>query len=99
MVQETQWKIQERWGECEKIWEKINREMKNIDLLKFGPPEDFFDLHDIVKMTYIARLVMGSIDFTDFKHDPCQVKNFMEHPIKSFTFLQQLSVKIIKYKE
>jgi hypothetical protein len=49
MVQEPQWKIQEIWGECEKSWEKINREMKNIDLPEFGPPEDFTDLHDIVK--------------------------------------------------
>jgi hypothetical protein len=38
MVQEPQQKIPERWGECKKIWEKINQEMENIDLPEFGPP-------------------------------------------------------------
>jgi hypothetical protein len=33
----------------EKSWEKINQEMKGIDLLEFGSPKDFVDLHDIVK--------------------------------------------------
>jgi hypothetical protein len=49
MVQESQRKIQEIWGECEKSWEKINQEMRSIDLPEFGPLEDFVDLHDIVK--------------------------------------------------
>jgi hypothetical protein len=49
MAQEPQREIQEKWTECEKIWEKINREMKGIGLLEFDSPEDFFDLHDIVK--------------------------------------------------
>jgi hypothetical protein len=41
MVQEPQQKMQKRWEECEKSWEKINQEMRNIDLPEFGPPEDF----------------------------------------------------------
>jgi hypothetical protein len=49
MVQEPWWKMQERWEECEKRWEKINQEMRNIDLPEFFPPEDFANLHDIVK--------------------------------------------------
>jgi hypothetical protein len=49
MVQEPQWKMQERWGECEKKWDKVNQEMKRIYLLEFGPLEYFVDLHDIVK--------------------------------------------------
>ena len=49
MVQEPQQKMQEIWGECEKSWDKINQEMKKIDLPEFGTLEDFFDLHDIVK--------------------------------------------------
>jgi hypothetical protein len=47
--QEPQREIQEKWANCEKSWEKINQEMKDIDLPKFGSPEDFVDLHDIVK--------------------------------------------------
>jgi hypothetical protein len=43
MVQEPQQKMQEIWGECEKSWEKINSEMKDIDLPEFGPLEDFSD--------------------------------------------------------
>jgi hypothetical protein len=49
MVQEPQRKIHDIWRECEKILEKINQEMKSIDLLEFGPLEDFTDFHDIVK--------------------------------------------------
>jgi hypothetical protein len=49
MVQEPQQNIQESWGECEKIWEKINREMENTDLREFGPLGNFYDFHDIVK--------------------------------------------------
>jgi hypothetical protein len=49
MVQEPRRKIQERWGECQKIWENINRDMQNIGIPKFGPPENFIDLNDIVK--------------------------------------------------
>jgi hypothetical protein len=49
MAQDSQRKIQEMWAKCEKHWEKINREMKDIGLPEFDSPEDFFDLHDIVK--------------------------------------------------
>ena len=49
MAQEPQWEIQKKWAECEKGWEKINQEMKGIGLLEFDSPEDFIDLHDIVK--------------------------------------------------
>jgi hypothetical protein len=48
MVQEPEQKIQESWRECDKTWEKINREMENNGLLEFGPPENFTDLHNIV---------------------------------------------------
>jgi hypothetical protein len=49
MAHEPQKKIQKKWVECERIWEKINREMKDIGLLEFVSPEDFLDLHDIFK--------------------------------------------------
>jgi hypothetical protein len=99
MAQEPQREIQKKWAECEKGWEKINREMKGIDLPEFGSPEDFVDLHDIVKrhaeqdstwtteITKVASMVPG------------QVQQFMEHPIKARAVLQRLSIKIIKYRE
>jgi hypothetical protein len=49
MPQETQREIQEKWPKCEKIWEKINRDMKGIGLPEFSSLEDFVDLHDIAK--------------------------------------------------
>jgi hypothetical protein len=49
MVQKPKQKIHERWGECEKIWEKINQDMENIDFPEFEPQKNFADLHDIVK--------------------------------------------------
>jgi hypothetical protein len=48
-TQEPQREIQEKWDECEKRWEKINLEMKYICLPEFDSPEDFVNLHDIVK--------------------------------------------------
>ena len=73
--------------------------MRNIDLPEFGPPEDFSDLHDIVKqheekdfaweaeISQISSMILG------------QVNKFMEPPIKSLAILQHLSVKLIKYNE
>jgi hypothetical protein len=49
MAQEPHREIQEKWAECEKIWTKINRAMRDIDLPEFGTPDDFVDLRDIVK--------------------------------------------------
>jgi hypothetical protein len=50
MSKEPQQDIQEKWADCERIWTSINREMRDISLPKFGTPEDFVDLHDIVKL-------------------------------------------------
>jgi hypothetical protein len=49
MAQEPQWEIQEKWVDCEKSWVNINQEMRDIGLPEFNSPEDFVDLHDIVK--------------------------------------------------
>jgi hypothetical protein len=49
MAQEPHREIQEKWVECEKIWTNINREMRDIGLPEFGTPDDFVDLHNIVK--------------------------------------------------
>jgi hypothetical protein len=47
--QEPHREIQEKWAKCEKSWVKINKAMKDIRLPEFGMPDDFVDLHDIVK--------------------------------------------------
>jgi hypothetical protein len=98
MAQEPQWEIQEKWVECEKSWEKINREMKDIGLPEFGSPEDFVDLHDIVKQ----HAEQDSTWTTEIEKVasmvPGQVQQFMEHLIKARAVLQWLSVKIIKYR-
>jgi hypothetical protein len=49
MAQEPQRDIQEKWADCDRSWVKINQEMKDIGLLEFDSPEDFVDLHEIVK--------------------------------------------------
>jgi hypothetical protein len=66
--------MQERWEEWEKIWEKINQEMRNIKLLEFGPLEDFTYLHDIVKrhiekdqvykmkISQVSRMILGQLN-------------------------------------
>jgi hypothetical protein len=49
MAQEPQQEIQEKWVDFERSWTKINRAIRDIGFPEFGSPEDFFDLHDIVK--------------------------------------------------
>jgi hypothetical protein len=44
--------------------------MKSIDLPEFGPPEDFVDLHDIVKQHQEQDLAWEAEISQDFKHDP-----------------------------
>jgi hypothetical protein len=98
MAQEPHQKIQEKWAECEKSWTKINRAMRDIDLLEFGTPADFVDLRDIVKshaeqdsswdaeIEKVADMVLE------------KVQQFMENPIKARAMLQQLSARIVKYQ-
>jgi hypothetical protein len=72
--------------------------MRDISLPEFGSPEDFFDLHDIVKQhaeqdsSWTAKI--EKVD----NMAPVQVQHFMEHPIKAWEVLQQLSVKVVKYR-
>jgi hypothetical protein len=49
MAWEPHREIQEKWAKCKKSWININRVMKDIGLPKFGTPDEFFDLCDIVK--------------------------------------------------
>jgi hypothetical protein len=73
--------------------------MKGINLPEFGSPEEFVDLHDIVKQ----HAEQDSTWTTEIEKvasmAPGQVQKFMEHLIKAQAVLQQLSVKIIKYRE
>jgi hypothetical protein len=98
MAQEPHQEIQEKWVDCERSWTKINQAMRDIDLLEFGTPDDFVDLHDMVKLhakhdsswateiEKVANMASG------------QVQQFMEHPIKARIVLQQLSAKVVKYR-
>jgi hypothetical protein len=98
MAQEPQREIKEKWVECEKTWENINREMKDIGLPEFGSPEDFVDLHDIFKQ-HAEQDSTWTIDIEKVASmAPGQVQNFMEHPTKARVVLQWLSVKIVKYR-
>jgi hypothetical protein len=98
MVQEPQRKIHERWGECKKIWEKINLEMENIDLPEFIPPENCVDLHDIVKRNAEQDLAWEAEISQISSMTPGQVNNFVEHPIQALAVLHHLSVKIMRYR-
>jgi hypothetical protein len=72
--------------------------MRDISLPKFGTPDDFVNLRDIVKshakqdsswdakIANVADMASG------------QVQQFMKHPIKDQAMLQQLSARIVKYQ-
>jgi len=99
MVQKPQWKIQERWRECEKIWEKINQEMENTDLPESDPLENFVNFHDIVKR-HVEKDSAREVEISQISSMTLgQVKEFVEHPIKTLAVLQCLSVKLIRYRE
>jgi hypothetical protein len=72
--------------------------MKDIGLPEFGSPEDFVDLHDIVKQ-HAEQDSTWTVEITKVESmAPGQVQHFMEHPIKARTILHHLSVKIFKYR-
>ena len=72
--------------------------MKDISLPKFDSPEDFVDLHDIVKLHVEQDLSWAAKIEKVANMAPGQVQQFMEHLIKARTVLQQLSVKVVKYR-
>jgi hypothetical protein len=41
MVQEPQQKMQKRWEECEKSWDKINQQMRNMTFQNLVHSKDF----------------------------------------------------------
>jgi hypothetical protein len=73
--------------------------MKGIGLPEFGSPEDFVDLHDIVKR-HAEQDSTWTMEITQVESmAPGQIQQFMEHPIKAHAVLQRLSAKIVKYRE
>jgi hypothetical protein len=55
-------------------------------------------LHDIVKL-HAEQDSSWSVEIEKVENmAPGQVQQFMEHPIKAWTMLQQLSVKVVKYR-
>jgi hypothetical protein len=98
MSQESHREIQEKWAKCEKNWIKINRVMKDIRLPRFGTPDDFVDLRDIVK-SHVEHESSWAEEITKVTNImPGQVRQFMERPIKSWVVLQQLSTFLVKYQ-
>jgi hypothetical protein len=88
MAQEPHREIQEKWVECEKSWTKINRAMRDIDLLEFVTPDDFVDLRDIVKL-YVKQDSSWAVEISRMVNmAPGKVQQFMEHSIKARTMLQ-----------
>jgi hypothetical protein len=99
MAHEPQREIHNRWDECERSWETINWEMKNIGLQEFGSPEDFVDLHDIVKWNVEHESTWEAEIAHVASMTPGQVYKFMEHLIKARLVMQCLSAKVMKYRE
>jgi hypothetical protein len=98
MAREPHRDIQEKWAKCEKSWVKINKAMKDIGLPEFGTPDDFVDLHDIVK-THTEQDSSWTEEIAKVTDTtPGQVRQFMEHLIKARAMLQQLSASIVKYR-
>ena len=99
MAQEPHQEIQEKWVKCKKSWTKINWIMRDIGLPKFGIPDEFVDLCDIVKSHVEQDSSWASEIERVANMVPGQVQQFMEHLIKARTVLQQLSARIVKYRE
>jgi hypothetical protein len=98
MAQENHQEIQEKWFKCENSWAKINRAIRDISLPEFGTPDDFVDLHNIVKL-HVEQDSSWVAEITKVANmAPGQVQQFMEHPIKARIVLQQLSAKVVKYR-
>jgi hypothetical protein len=45
----TSSKNERKMGRMNENWEKINKEMRDVHLPEFGQPEDFIDLHGILR--------------------------------------------------
>jgi hypothetical protein len=72
--------------------------MRDIDLPEFDTLGDFFDFHDIVKL-HVEQDSSWDVEIERMENMVSgQVQQFMEHPTKDRTMLQQLSTRIVKYQ-
>jgi len=72
--------------------------MKDIELPEFGMPNNFVDLQDIIKShteqdSSRAEELVKVTDTTS-----SQVQQFMDHPIRAWAMIQQLSDSLVKYR-
>jgi hypothetical protein len=73
--------------------------MNDINLQNFGSPEDFSNLHDIVKRHVEHDLAWEAKIAQVASMTLCQVRKFMEQMIKDLTLMQRLNSKVIIYRE
>jgi hypothetical protein len=72
-----------KWVECKRNWTKINWTMRDISLPEFDTPDNFVDLHDIVKL-HVEQDSLWVAEIAKVANmAPSQVQQFMEHPIKA----------------
>jgi hypothetical protein len=72
--------------------------MKDSGLPEFGTPDEFINLSDVFQ-THAEQdslWVEECTKITDAR--PGQVQQFMEHPIRARTMLQQLNASLVKYR-
>ena len=72
--------------------------MKDIKLPEYGTPNMFINLNEIIKLCTEQDVLWAEecAKFIDAK--PGQVQQFVGHPIKARTMLQQLNFSLTKYR-
>ena len=72
--------------------------MKDVGLPEFNTPDKFIDLSDVVKLhaEHDSIWTKELVNMTDAR--PGQVQQFVEHPIRFWTMIQQLNSSLVKYQ-
>jgi hypothetical protein len=74
MSQDPHREIQEQWTMCKENWDKINKIMKDVGLPKFGTPDNFIELSDVVKL-HVEQDSLWTEEFSKITDaQPWQVK-------------------------
>jgi hypothetical protein len=98
MYQDPHREIQEQYAKCQKHWDKINKVMKDIKLPEFSTPNEFINIRDMLK-TYVEQDSLWTKECAKVADArPGQVQQFIEHPIRAKTMLQQLNSTLIRYQ-
>ena len=72
--------------------------MKDIKLPEFGTPSEFIDIRDVLKV-YVEQDSLWNEECAKVDDErPGQVQQFIEHPIRAKTMLQQLNSTLINYR-